>query len=172
MLTELAPLVHERSWTASPPELLARMADEDIAYVPLTFGYRALAGDGLRFGPVPGGRGAVLGGAGIAVSATTADSRGAAAFAAWVCDAQPQCAIVLAHGGQPAHRAAWSSGTADDFLSATRTTMEQAHVRPLDPAWPAFHRAGGADLAAALRDGEAPDAIADRLQRRLEAVIA
>jgi multiple sugar transport system substrate-binding protein len=169
-LAELAPLVHPRSWTCSPPELLARMADEDIAYVPLTFGYRGLAGDELRFGPVPGGSGAVLGGAGLAVSAATRDPRGAGAFAAWACDAQAQCDIVLAHGGQPAHCAAWS--TADDFLNATRTTMEHAHVRPLHPAWPAFHRDGGAELAAALRAGEPPETMADRLQHRLRAVRA
>jgi multiple sugar transport system substrate-binding protein len=168
LLADLAALVHPSSWTASPPELLTRMADDDIAYVPLTFGYLGLASDELRFGAVPGGRGAVLGGAGVAVSAATRDPRGAAAFAAWVCDAQAQCDIVLAHGGQPAHRAAWSSAV--DFLNATRTTMEHAHVRPLHPAWPAFHRDGGADLAAALRAGEPPDAIADRLQRRLDAM--
>jgi multiple sugar transport system substrate-binding protein len=171
LLAELAALVHPGSWTLSPPELLARLAD-DVAYVPLTFGYRGLASDDLRFAPVPDGRGAVLGGAGVAVSAATGDPRGAAAFAAWVCDAQAQCDIVLAHGGQPAHRAAWTMTAADDFLNATRTTMEQAHVRPLHPAWPAFHREGGADLAAALRAGEPPETIAHRLQRRLEAVRA
>ena len=170
LLAELAPLVHPRSWTSSPPDLLAAMADEDIAYVPLTFGYRGLASDALRFGPVPGGGGAVLGGAGLAVSAATRDPRGAAAFVAWACDARAQCDIVLAHGGQPAHRAAWSAD--DDFLNATRTTMEHAHVRPLHPAWPAFHRDGGADLAAALRAGEPPEAIADRLSRKLQAVAA
>jgi multiple sugar transport system substrate-binding protein len=71
LLAELAALVHESSWTSSPPELLARMADDGIAYVPLTFGYRGLASDQLRFGPPPGERGAVLGGAGVAVSAAT-----------------------------------------------------------------------------------------------------
>jgi multiple sugar transport system substrate-binding protein len=180
LLARLAPLLHPISWTSSPPQLLARMADEDIACVPLTFGYLGLASDDLRFAPAPaapdGRRAGVLGGAGIAISATSREPRLAAAFAAWVCEAQAQCGIVLAHGGQPAHRAAWSAPTATpraaDFLNATRTTMEHAHVRPLHPAWPALHRDAGAHLARALRAGEPPDAIADRLQRRLDAVRA
>jgi multiple sugar transport system substrate-binding protein len=153
-------------------------AGTEIAYVPLTFGYLALAGDELRFGAAPtaddGRRGAVLGGAEVAVSAASREAASAARLAAWLCDARTQRDVVLAHGGQPAHRTVWwdPPPSRHDFFHATRSTMEHAHVRPLHPAWPAFHRAAGADLAAALRAGAPAEAIAARLQRRLDAVEA
>jgi multiple sugar transport system substrate-binding protein len=181
LLCELAPLLHPDSWTSAPPQLLARMAGgEPIAYMPLTFGYVGLAGGELRFGEAPaapdGRRAPVLGGAGLAVSAGAVEPALAAAFAAWVCDAPAQRTVVLPHGGQPASRAVWSNPGRDRVATAffhdTRSSMEHAYVRPAHPAWPAFHRDAGADLAAALRAGEPAARIARRLQERLDAVRA
>ncbi|MEN3284052.1 MAG: multiple sugar transport system substrate-binding protein [Solirubrobacteraceae bacterium] len=179
VLAALAPLLDERSWDCSPPRLMTTMAaGAEIAYVPLIFGYLALAGDDLRFADAPtaddGRQGAVLGGAGVAVSAASREPVAAARLAAWLCEASTQRDVVLAHGGQPAHSTVWSDPppSRHDFFDDTRSTMEHAHVRPLHPAWPAFHRAAGADLTAALRAGEPAEAIAARLQRRLDALEA
>jgi multiple sugar transport system substrate-binding protein len=179
LLCALAPLLHPDSWTSAPPQLLARMAGgEPIAYMPLTFGYVGLAGGELRFGEAPaasdGRRAPVLGGAGLAVSSAAVEPAQAAAFAAWLCDAPAQRTVVLAHGGQPASGAVWSTPgrAATAFFQDTRSSMEHAYVRPAHPAWPAFHRDAGADLAAALRAGEPAARIARRLQERLDAVRA
>jgi multiple sugar transport system substrate-binding protein len=181
LLAELAPLLHPDSWTCAPPQLLVRMAGgEPIAYVPLTFGYMGLSGGELCFGDAPaddGGRRApILGGAGLAVSAAATEPALAAAFAAWVADAAAQRTVVLARGGQPAHAAVWASPGRDMIATAffhdTGSSMEHAYVRPSHPAWPAFHRDAGADLAAALRAGEATHRIARRLQERLDGVRA
>lgn len=178
LLAELAPLLHPDSWTSAPPRLLARMAaGEPIAYVPLTFGYSGFADGELRFGDVPSGpanrRAPILGGAGVAVSSASRDPELAAGFAAWLCEEPAQRDVVLAHGGQPGHRAVWSApgdGAAGRFLEDTRDGIEQAWVRPAHPAWPAFHRDAGDELARALRDGEAPERIARRLEERLGAI--
>jgi multiple sugar transport system substrate-binding protein len=181
LLATLAPLLHPDSWTCAPPQLLVRMAGgEPVAYVPLTFGYLGLSGGELRFGDAPadatGRRAPILGGAGIAVSAHATDPALAAAFAAWVCDADAQRKIVLARGGQPAHGDVWArpgrDAVAGAFFHDTGSSMEHAYVRPSHPAWAAFHRGAGADLAAALRAGEPADRITRRLQERLDGIRA
>jgi multiple sugar transport system substrate-binding protein len=181
LLAELAPLLHPDSWTCAPPQLLVRMAGgEPIAYMPLTFGYLGLAGGELRFGDAPaapdGRRAPILGGAGLAVSAASPEPALAAAFAAWICETEAQRSVVLARGGQPAHGTVWASPGRDAIATAffhdTGSSMEHAYVRPSHPAWPAFHRDAGADLAAALRAGEPAPRIARRLQERLDAVRA
>lgn len=181
LLAELTPLLHPASWTSAPPRLLVRMAaGEPIAYVPLTFGYSGLAGGELRFGDAPAGpagrRAPILGGAGLAVSAASRDAVLAAAFAAWLCEERAQRDVVLAHGGQPAHGAVWSAprlaGAAGGFYADTRRSVASAYVRPAHPAWPAFHREAGAELARALAEREPPARIAARLTERLDAIQA
>lgn len=178
-LSELAPLLHPDSWSCAPPQMLVRMAGAAlIAYVPLVFGYSGLAGAEVRFGAPPAAGGvstSILGGAGVAVSASCADARLAAGFAAWLCEAETQRDVVLARGGQPAHRAVWERPAhlnTTIFYTDTRVAMERAFVRPAHPAWPAYHRHAGADLAAALRAGEEPARIASRLTERLRAATA
>jgi multiple sugar transport system substrate-binding protein len=79
-------------------------------------------------------RGAILGGAGLAVSATAADAAAAAAFASWVAGAECQRGLYFESGGQPAHRVAWDDEASDrqasGFFSATREAMELAWLRP------------------------------------------
>lgn len=168
LLCELTPLLHTSSWDCAPPQLLELMAgDERIAYVPLTFGYRGLAGPALRFADAPTGpdahRATVLGGAGIAISAGGRDPGLAATFAAWLAEPEAQRDIVLAHGGQPAHREAWSAAR-DPFFADTRQSMEQAYTRPAQPAWHDYQRRAGVELRAGLRASESPERIAARLQ--------
>lgn len=140
-LLALVPRLHPVSHGGNPPAVLDAMrASDEIAHVPLCFGYPsyARADERLRFTDIPGGRGSILGGAGLAVSAAGARAD-AAAFAAWVCSPRIQRAVVAPAGGQPGARAAWD----DPALSATRATIEAAWVRPRAPWWPALARAAG-----------------------------
>jgi multiple sugar transport system substrate-binding protein len=167
MLSWLGRKVHDCSWDCSPPQLLERMVeDPEIVYLPLTFGYVTYSGERVMFGDAPtsgaGRRRPVLGGAGLAISATSDRPAEAARFCTWICGAGPQREIVLASGGQPASRSAWSgadSTVAGGFFAATSQSMNSAWVRPRREAWPDFQRAAAVRLAAGLHDDDTPAAI-------------
>jgi multiple sugar transport system substrate-binding protein len=103
--------------------------------------------------------GAVLGGAGLAVTAASRWPSEAAAFAAWIAGEQAQRDIVCAREGQPASASVWSDPEANrlvgGFFSDTRGTMERARIRPRAPWWPRFQEEAGTRLATLLR-GRAP----------------
>jgi len=96
LLAELARLGPEEGLGWEPPDALARMTTtDDVAYIPLTYGYSTYATSTprpCRFTDAPaaadGPQRAVLGGAGLAVSAASAQPAEAAAFAAWASSTQ------------------------------------------------------------------------------------
>jgi multiple sugar transport system substrate-binding protein len=133
-----------------PVALLNRMATTDeIAYVPLTYGYctYGLAGydlHRLRFESPPlertGGEGAILGGAGIGISTRSCHIQEAANHLCWLTSERVQSTLYVTMGGQPARREAWLSSFANqltnDFFASTLRCAESAYVRP---NWPGFH---------------------------------
>jgi multiple sugar transport system substrate-binding protein len=176
ILAQLARLGPAEALEWEPPDALARMtATDTIAYIPLTYGYSGYSAGGgaraCRFVDIPsagrGPAGAVLGGAGLAVSAASPHPAEAAAFAAWASGAEAQRDIVGACGGQPAHRAAWDDPRLDArtgaFYSGTRATIEGAWVRPRDAWWPGLQLAAGELLTAGLRRGTPAAEISDGL---------
>jgi multiple sugar transport system substrate-binding protein len=161
LLVELAGLVEQWCYGTNPPALLDAMAgDGQVAYVPTVFGYATLSRPPLRFAGVPGvdgrPRGAVLGGAGLAVSPAGAHVAEAAAFAAWCLRTDIQREVLLPAGGQPGDRLVWDDPEADEltggFLSATRRTIDAAYVRPREAWWPRFQRDAGLLLVELLRE--------------------
>lgn len=162
MLAELARLGPSQAFGWEPPDALGVMTSTDaIAYMPLTYGYSTYGVDAARpcrfvDVPVVDGvpRGAVLGGAGLAVSAASTQQPAAAAFAAWASGAEAQCDLVARTGGQPGHRAAWDDPELDalsgGFYSGTRASLEHAWMRPRDLWWPDFQLEAGALLTAEL----------------------
>jgi multiple sugar transport system substrate-binding protein len=148
-----------------PPDALGRMSSTDeILYIPLTYGYSMYATGAVarpcRFADVPssglGPTGAVLGGAGLAVSRSSDYPEQAARFAAWASNSEAQHDIVATHDGQPGHRSAWDDPTLDalagGFYSDTRRSIEHAWVRPREPWYPEFQLRGGKLLTDALRE--------------------
>ena len=142
-----------------PPDALERLTQnaDDVLFVPLAYGYVTYSTGAVsrpcRFGDVPGG-GAVLGGAGLAVSSSATDPEAAAAFAAWASGAEAQRTIVGPAGGQPGSRSAWDDAELDEaaggFYSGTRASLETAWVRPREPWWPSFQLDAGELLTRAL----------------------
>ncbi len=177
LLAELHRFGPEGTTALEPPDLLGLLtSSDDLVYVPLTYGYVTYAQAGVvekpcSFLDIPsaghGPVGAVLGGAGLAVSATGGSPDGAAAFAAWASGADAQRSIVATRGGQPGSRSAWTDLALDartgGFYSGTFATIEAAWVRPRDAWWPGFQLDGGKLLAAALDDGLHAATILDRL---------
>jgi multiple sugar transport system substrate-binding protein len=159
------------------PEWMA--TSDTCVYCPLQFGYTNYSrpsftgGRPVRFLDIPsagsGPVGACLGGAGLAVSSSSAHPAEAAAFAAWVTGSQAQVDVVFPNGGQPGSRAAWLDprldAAAGGFFSDTLATIEAAVVRPTDPWWPPFQTRGGAVLERGLRAGDQPEAMLADLER-------
>jgi multiple sugar transport system substrate-binding protein len=181
ILVELAASVDPRCFDLNPPRMLDLMSsdagNDAPAYVPLLFGYtnyqrpHGALGRPLCFldtpsvGDTPAG--AILGGAGLAVSAHTPNPHEAAAFATWFAGTATQRDVVLPHGGQPGSRAVWDDPNADalvgGFFSGTRRTIDTSHVRPRAAWWPAYQDAAGVLLAKMLRQRESATVIHSEL---------
>lgn len=147
-LQRLYDVSHSESSTWNPIRLYDYMASSDeIAYSPLAFGYtnyarESYAPNQLLYGAIPGKHHALLGGAGIAVSAYSDFKNEAATYAAWLCSEKYQSTIYVEAGGQPAHKKAWTNkkanGITGSFFAETLETMGAAYVRPRNLQWPLF----------------------------------
>jgi multiple sugar transport system substrate-binding protein len=167
LLYRLVSLVSEDSFLLNPPRMLDRMVTtDDLAYVPLLFGYSNYARPGqfpkiCHFTNIPaveeisGCRGALLGGAGIAISASCQAVNEAASYLQWITSAECQRTIYFASGGQPGNRLAWTDGkvnaSANDFFLNTLETLDQAYVRPRYDGFVHFHDQAGRLLHEHLR---------------------
>jgi len=156
-LRAISENLHPLSRTSDPIAISDHMADSDeIVYVPLMFGYSNYARPGfrshtLRFDNAPHGEsgyiGSVLGGAGLALSARSAERELAADLARTIGASGVQAGIYTDSGGQPGHAAAWSSPTANQsvggFFRSTMQTMDQAFMRPRVPGHHRFQKEAG-----------------------------
>ncbi|MEQ7127732.1 extracellular solute-binding protein [Actinopolymorpha sp. B11F2] len=180
MLRELAGLVDEPCRSANPIATLNRMVTTDeILYCPLLFGYTNYSREGyaprrLSFHDIPsiegeGPRGSCLGGAGIAVSASSGQRDLALAYAQWVSNATTQRTEYVCAGGQPAAAAAWDDPLANaltgDFFRSTRATIDAAYLRPRHPSFPEFQTNAAHVLRDTLLGSVPPGAAIDHLDR-------
>jgi multiple sugar transport system substrate-binding protein len=177
LLGGLAALGPPAAFESEPPDILEVLTTtNELLYVPLTFGYVSYSRADereptCRFVDIPsaggGPVGSVLGGAGLAVSATSQHPDESVRFAAWASGADAQRTVVGPAGGQPGSRAAWTDPgldeTAEGFFSGTLATIESAWVRPRDAWWPAFQLEAGCALANGLAAGAEPSALLARL---------
>lgn len=179
-LRMLFDAVGEEALSSSPVRILGVMATSDTAlYSPLVYGYSNYCRAGfaprkLQFLPMPCGdgvSGAVLGGAGLAVSAFSAHRELAVRFAAWVCGADCQGSLYLFHGGQPASRTAWTSeaahAMADGYFRAALPLIEGAFVRPTYDGYTDSQSAAGALLHQYLKGDQGAAATLDGMDRIL-----
>jgi multiple sugar transport system substrate-binding protein len=153
---------HPKSLDWNPIQLYDHMSThDDIAYTPLAFCYTNYSRDGFRekklsYGNAPGIKNAVLGGAGIAVSAKSKYLNEAAQYAAWICSADIQNSVYVMGQGQPANMVAWKSdfanGLTNNFFFNTIDTLTNAFVRPRYSGWPAFQKYLGEVLHTFLKD--------------------
>lgn len=185
----LLPLLHESSLASNPIQMYDRMAKEDdIVYVPLAFGYSNYARSGfaeklLRFANIPSESGApagaLLGGVGIAVSASSRHVLMAVEFTRFLADGELQRTLYAQHDGQPAHESAWRDAEVNrythGFFADTYETLAASYMRPRYAAFPAFQERAGVLLHEALvrfRRGEEADrsSVIDGMNRLYAAV--
>ncbi len=170
---------HPESITWNPPQLLDRMAmSDEIAYCPLLFGYSNYARPGyrphlVRFANIPRGAdgrpsGAILGGAGLAVSAQTAHPSAACAYAAYTASPTIQRTIYFEHAGQPGHRSAWLdpavNAAANGFFRDTLETLDCVYRRPRHDGYIAFQDAACDLLHHFLTSRGDPNRVLDQLE--------
>lgn len=145
MMTHLHVYSHPGSIDWNPPQLLDHMSSTDVViYCPLLFGYSNYARPGYRpetvlFTNIPLGvdqqpSGAILGGAGLAVSRRCREPEAACQYAAYVASPAVQRGEYFRHNGQPGHRSAWVDAQVNaqcsDFFRATLQTLDHAYLRP------------------------------------------
>lgn len=169
-LAAILPHLHQEALALNPPRALRRMAESgEIDFIPLTFGYRIFTkpGDGaaaIAFAPAPSHDGkpgaAILGGAGVALSAGARSVDAAVAYVSWLADPVTQRAIIAGNDGQPGTASAWRDAGADraagGFFSATLPAIEAAWVRPRAAWWPQFQEHAGHLLRRGLEQRAAP----------------
>jgi multiple sugar transport system substrate-binding protein len=185
VLAALTKAAHPASLRLNPPRMLDLAAETDeVAFVPLLFGYSNYARPGfrrnlIRFGGLPLGSGAepaggILGGAGIAVSRHAKHPDAAAAYAAFVVEPEVQRGIYFASGGQPGHRAAWTdpavNAASSRFFADTLASLDRAFLRPRYDGFMAFQEAAGEAIHEWLvAGGVNPNGLLDRLDDRYRA---
>jgi multiple sugar transport system substrate-binding protein len=182
LIAGLADMAHPASLRFNPIAVLDMMsAPAGPAYCPALFGYsnfaRAPGTARLRFAAVPAGAGGargVLGGAGLAVSASSSSPEAAVRFAAFVADPDTQATTYLRAGGQPAHRAAWESSEAQrvapGYFTDTLAALDQSWVRPRWAGFPVAQKDAADSIHAYLSAGARRDttALVGQLQLLLE----
>jgi multiple sugar transport system substrate-binding protein len=154
----------------NPIGLLETMVrTDDIALVPLVFGYVTYAAAGhaphtVAFSDTiraPGGKGGVIGGTGIAFSRRCKPTPELLAHIASLLSAGTQIDVFPAFGGQPSSRAAWQDDDVNriwgGFYRNTALTAETALLRPRFNGYIAFQTAGSARIRAALESHEDPE---------------
>lgn len=132
----------------NPIHVLENLSETDeFACSPCLFGYVNYARPGFRsqqvtYFDMPLCKGfsrprAILGGAGIGVSAKSAHPEEAVKFAQWITSRDVQSGVYLANNGQPANRHTWldQQGDADaaGFFNGGFHTIDNAWIRPRDP---------------------------------------
>jgi multiple sugar transport system substrate-binding protein len=174
LLRKMRDHFHADSLEWNPIRLYDHMSTHDeVAYAPLAFGYTNYARTGFRkkilaFGDAPGLSCALLGGAGMGVSARRPFAEEAARFAAWMGSAAVQSSLYVTAQGQPANRVAWESEEANNltrqFFRSTVHTLERAYTRPRYFGWLDFQISLGSILHGFLREDSDPLKTFTRLQ--------
>lgn len=151
-LVELASLMPDWCQMANPIDVAEALVEgETHHYSPALFGYTNYSRDKFRpnlllYDDIPSfdGRatGSTLGGAGVAVSASTQHLDVAVKVAVALAGAELQSGEYTLGGGQPANLRAWLNHTNNavthQFFRNTLRTLEGAWVRPRLLGWPQF----------------------------------
>ncbi|RLP25250.1 extracellular solute-binding protein [Mesorhizobium sp. YM1C-6-2] len=175
-LRQLAALSHPDSPKWNPIRCYDHMiANDDVVYVPFAFGYVNYASKPdaphLLFAdvPTPASAGALLGGAGIGVSAQSRHRQEAVDYALFLCSPDYQRGEYVTAGGQPGSLSAWKDKAANDlsrdFFKSTLRTIQSSYLRPTHPGFIAFFRECAPRVQAAISGQTSTSDLAGTLNR-------
>ena len=161
-IREIAAFVHPSSWSWNPIRCYEHMVrHDDVAYVPFAFGYVNYASrtdePHLLFADIPASppNGALLGGAGIGVSAFSRNRDAAVAYALYLCSPEFQRGEYVAAGGQPGSLSAWTDPAVNqatrNFFRDTLATLQGSYLRGTHPGFIAFFHEGTHKTVAAIK---------------------
>ncbi|MNI34051.1 Bacterial extracellular solute-binding protein [compost metagenome] len=170
LLQEMLPILHPESVHLDPIGMSERMAHTDeIAYVPLMYGYSNYARDGfaphvIKFTDIPSNTGqpsgSMIGGVGLAISARCQYLDLATHFVELTSSSEFQRTAFFINGGQPGHREAWNDDEvnqmSNDFFAETLRTLDLGSMRPRFNGYIAFQEQAGnliRDFLLAEKDG-------------------
>lgn len=182
----LAAVVPAACLGQNPIETAERLSSgSQYVYAPLAYGYTNYSRPGFRqhrlgYIDIPAGprgvTGSCLGGAGIAVSASSRALDSARRFAFWAASAEAQTGVYYHGGGQPGNAAAWDDDRINtdclDFFRNTRRTLEGAWVRPRFTGWLDVQDEAGSLLNAALGRELSDEECLDRIDACYRDVVA
>lgn len=179
-MAEIVALIDPRCLSLDPIGIFEWMGrtEDAPAYSPFGYGYTNYSRTGycpfpLCFTDAPGigdngPRGTVIGGTGIAVSASSRHRDVAADYAFWIAGAACQKGLYFSSGGQPANSVAWQdaacNGASRDFFTNTRQTLESAWLRPRYDGYMRFQDEAGDIVHQFLRKQISLSTTLDKLQ--------
>lgn len=153
-LRELADLVSEDCLSRNPirtAEFMTTSQDRSATYSPFAYGYSNYsrpryarfplnAGGLVEFNGTP--LRSVLGGAGLAISASCKDPQSALKYAQFTASPSIQGGIYFESGGQPGHRSAWVdpevNNRCNSYFKNTLETLDRSIQRPKYPGYMFF----------------------------------
>lgn len=184
IMREITALLNPKCLELDPIGIYEWMSrDPDApAYSPFGYGYTNYSRDNYRafclhFTDAPGfndngPRGSVIGGTGIAVSATSPHKDVAIDYAFHIASAECQKNLFFQSGGQPANALAWEddacNAATQNFFRNTRNTLETAWLRPRYNGYMDFQDKGGDIVHTFLRGNANVTNTVDRLQAAYE----
>lgn len=166
-LAELASYLPEKCYDINPIGACELMSKTDeFAYDPYAYGYSNYSRTGysknkLHFGDVVSVGGGsygrtMLGGAGLAMSASCKHLDVAADYAAFMASPRIQKGIFYESGGQPGYRSVWLdedvNRNCDDFFKDTLSTLDHSFVRPRYSGYLDFQDIAGDPIQDFLRN--------------------
>lgn len=171
IMRSLKEVAHPESIFWNPIQLYDYMTtSNEVVYCPLAFAYINYSRQGkhpIRYGSIPGGSSALLGGAGMAVSSKSKYIKEAFSYARWICDPEYQKDFYVKEDGQPGQMSAWTNKTSDElsdsFLSSVLPVIDKAYVRPRFPEWPKFQEWLGEQVHAFLEHNTDPEQLITEL---------
>ena len=163
----------------------AMVVRDDIAFTPCVYGYATYSEADMRarlaFSDFCGLKepyeaGSMLGGTGLAVSASCRDRAGALAFVRFALSSFAQDRLIPEHHGQPALITAWNNSDNDarfnGFYSGVRRTMETAWIRPRRSRYILFQAAAGTAVERYCKREISRDQVAEQVAEAAQRIFA
>ena len=178
LLRELASYMPVEIYKWNPIAVYEAMAAGDrYAFCPFAFSYSNYSRAGfaknliLFSNPVPIDQGqpfrSVLGGTGIAISASCESTDIALDYVRQLTGTKWQRTLYGLSGGQPARRSSWKDETlnrvSNGFFERTMDGLETAYVRPRYPGYVQFQAEAGVPIVRYLQGDGTPASVLDRL---------